>query len=153
MGRPGYEIRWLKIAYAIKNKKDLSERVDGELSKIGIRFGSKSDIQKGEFVVFDFRAPRFEWLMVGWSLLIFILVFAMALNTQKAVDTPYIDDAQVNQDVEALHRAGRKKDAVCVTPSPKIPSDMDGMPYPFYLLQITFAEILINRSDTHIASV
>jgi hypothetical protein len=51
MGRPGYEIRWLKIAYAMKNKKDLAERVDGELSKLGIRFGSKSDIQKGEFVV------------------------------------------------------------------------------------------------------
>jgi hypothetical protein len=40
----------------------------------------------------------------------------MALNTQKAIDTPYVDDTQVNQDVEALHRAGRKKDAVCVIP-------------------------------------
>jgi len=49
MGRPGYEIRWLKTAYAMKNKKDLAERVDAELSKLGIRFGSKSDIQKGEF--------------------------------------------------------------------------------------------------------
>lgn len=38
----------------------------------------------------------------------------MALNTQKAIDTPYVDDAQVNQDVEALHKAGRKKDAVWV---------------------------------------
>ncbi|KIM35597.1 hypothetical protein M413DRAFT_449644 [Hebeloma cylindrosporum] len=102
MGRPGYEIRWLKTAYGMKYKKDLMERVDGELSKIGIRFGSKSDIQK---------------------------VFAMALNAQKAADTPYVDDAQVNQDVEALHRASKKKDA------------------------ITFAEILINRSDTHIAAV
>jgi hypothetical protein len=36
----------------------------------------------------------------------------MALNTQKAIDTPYVDDAQVDQDVEALHRASRKKDAV-----------------------------------------
>ena len=51
MGRPGYEIRWLKTAYAMKNKKDLGERVDGELSKLGIRFGSKSDIQKGGSVV------------------------------------------------------------------------------------------------------
>ena len=51
MGRPGYEIRWLKTAYAMRNKKDLSERVDGELSKLGIRFGSKSDIQKGELGV------------------------------------------------------------------------------------------------------
>jgi len=40
----------------------------------------------------------------------------MALNTQKAIDTPYVDNAQVDQDVEALHRAGRKKDAVCVVP-------------------------------------
>lgn len=73
----------------------------------------------------------------------------MALNTQKAVDTPYVDDAQVDQDVEALHRASRKKDAVRVVPSTlfllKISSVFD--------LKITFAEILINRSDTHIAAV
>ena len=56
MGRPGYEIRWLKIAYAMRNKKDLAERVDGELSKLGIRFGSKSDIQKGEVLLFEVSA-------------------------------------------------------------------------------------------------
>ena len=91
----------------MKNKKDLAERVDGELSKLGIRFGSKSDIQKGEFQA-----------VAG---LIFVAycfpVFAMALNTQKAIDTPYVDHAQVDQDVDALHKAGKKKDAVRGGPS------------------------------------
>ena len=41
----------------------------------------------------------------------------MALNTQKAIDTPYVDHAQVDQDVDALHKAGKKKDAVRGRPS------------------------------------
>jgi len=58
-------------------------------------------------------------------------MFIMALNTQKPVDSPYtpiLADA-VNADVEILHNASKKKD------------------------EIAFCEVLINRSDSHLATV
>jgi annexin A7/11 len=60
-----------------------------------------------------------------------VLVFIMALNTQKPVDSPYmqIDHTRVAADVEELHRASKKKE------------------------EPPFFEILINRSDQHIAAV
>ncbi|KAF8174952.1 hypothetical protein BJ912DRAFT_989350 [Pholiota molesta] len=58
-------------------------------------------------------------------------MFIMALNTQKPMDSPYmqIDHTRVAADVEELHRASKKKE------------------------EPPFFEILINRSDQHIAAV
>ncbi|KAF8971864.1 hypothetical protein BDZ97DRAFT_2025750 [Flammula alnicola] len=58
-------------------------------------------------------------------------MFTMALNTQKPVDSPYVgvDHTRVNADVETLHNAAKKRD------------------------EIPFFEILINRSDAHLAAV
>lgn len=55
----------------------------------------------------------------------------MALNTQKPLDDPYgqVDQRKVLEDVESLATAAKKKD------------------------EIAFAEILINRTDTHIRAV
>lgn len=43
-------------------------------------------------------------------------MFIMALNTQKPMDSPYmqIDHTRVAADVEELHRASRKKEEVCI---------------------------------------
>ncbi|PPQ81358.1 hypothetical protein CVT24_001147, partial [Panaeolus cyanescens] len=58
-------------------------------------------------------------------------IFVMALNTQKPLDDPYgqVDQRKVLEDVETLATAAKKKD------------------------EIAFAEVLINRSDTHIRAV
>ncbi|KJA28323.1 hypothetical protein HYPSUDRAFT_33665 [Hypholoma sublateritium FD-334 SS-4] len=58
-------------------------------------------------------------------------MFVMALNTQKPTSGPYdiVDHSSVNADVETLHTASKKKE------------------------EIKFFEILINRSDQHLAAV
>ncbi len=72
----------------------------------------------------------------------------MALNAQKPEHNSYeaVDYNQVNSDVEELNAASKKKNDVCY------------LDFAFLYIfssheQIPFFEILINRSDRHLASV
>jgi hypothetical protein len=77
-----------------------------------------------------------------------MVVFVMALNGQRPPDHLPVDHTQVAADIETLHHASKKKDEVLFY-------------YYYYYyyrkflhgFQVPFFEILINRSNPHIAAV
>ena len=75
-------------------------------------------------------------------------MFVMALNTQKPTSGPYdiVDHNSVNADVETMHAASKKKEEVYFLANLQCT-------FSHLLTQIKFFEILINRSDQHLAAV
>lgn len=135
LGRPGHEIRQLKTAYKQRYGRDLVDDVKSDLSgstkRSGCSFSSSSTSESTDLTS-----------GICW------VVFTMALNAQKPENNSYeaIDYNQVNSDVEELNAASKKKNDVCFL-------DL-AFPYMFSSHeQIPFFEILINRSDQHLASV
>ena len=75
-------------------------------------------------------------------------MFVMALNGQRPPDHLPVDHILVAADIETLHYASKKKEEVCY------------FYYCYYYFrnfltwfQVPFFEILINRSNPHIAAV
>jgi hypothetical protein len=72
----------------------------------------------------------------------------MALNGQRPPDHFPVDHNQVAADVEALHHASKKKDEVCYFIIIIIITRNS-----LTWFQVAFFEILINRSNPHVAAV
>jgi hypothetical protein len=72
----------------------------------------------------------------------------MALNAQRPLDHLPVDHNQVRDDIDTLHHASKKKEEVCYFIIVVIifRNSLHGFQVPFF-------EILINRSNPHIAAV
>ena len=81
----------------------------------------------------------------------FLVVFVMALNAQRPPDHLPVDHVEVASDIETLHHASKKKEEVCYYLYIIISFIVFVISY--MVFQVPFFEILINRSNPHIAAV
>ena len=79
----------------------------------------------------------------------------MALNAQRPSDHLPVDHNQVAADIEALHHASKKHDEVCyyLSSLSSLSSSSSSFHNALTWFQVAFFEILINRSNAHIAAV
>lgn len=75
-------------------------------------------------------------------------VFLMALSTNRPFDSSPVNQAEVARDVETLYRAGQAK-----LGTDEVRFLFAQVDYCLNLRQMAFCEILINRSQPHIAAV